>query len=209
MIAVPKKTWCPSNFVFAELQNFSDLYFVTASKGSIRLTKFCCKFLKVAINSGPTNKAINKTFGEHPIFVTHPVRFKITYYYCYQGNGGNSRMERKLENLRKYKEIEVWVRNLRKDKETKEINDIKGRFKKFRFNFDIYIILIWPYLFCWSLSLILFKLFYGHCLHVRALFTALAVMIVSFVFGFEIWNMEFKILDMKYAVLTVNWGVSN
>ena len=51
-------------------------------------------------------------------------------------------MERKLENLRKYKEIEVWVRNLRKDKETKEINDIKGRFKKFRFNFDIYIILI-------------------------------------------------------------------
>ena len=88
--------------VFAELQNFSDLYFVTASKGSIRLTKFCCKFFKVAINSGPTNKAINKTFWEHPIFVTHPVRFKITYYYCYQGNGGNSRMEKKLE---KFKEI--------------------------------------------------------------------------------------------------------
>ena len=83
MIAVPKKTWCPSNFVFAELQNFSDLYFVTASKGSIRLTKFCCKFFKVAINSGPTNKAINKTFWEHPIFVTHPVRFKITYCFCY------------------------------------------------------------------------------------------------------------------------------
>ena len=83
MIAVPKKTWCPSNFVFAELQNFSDLYFVTASKGSIRLTKFCCKFFKVAINSGPTNKSINKTFGEHPIFVTHPVRFKITYCFCY------------------------------------------------------------------------------------------------------------------------------
>ena len=105
MIAVPKKTWCPSNFVFAELENFSDLYFVTAWKGSIRLTKFCCKFFKVAINSGPTNKAINKTFWEHPIFVTHPVRFKITYIaFAIKEMVKIQGRKRNYENLRKDKE---------------------------------------------------------------------------------------------------------